>query len=110
MNNQSSLYFFLTKDYRKLYKDESWFAKLEQRLKYEKDSSIPHEQSGIDFWPKKDQVCFRKNETDFTDKCVLDFEDPSEEFVQIGQEKYGPSNFSEALDKYNPNKVVNSLY
>ena len=66
MNNQSSLYLFLTKDYRKLYQNESWFAKIEQRLKYEKDDSISFENSGINFWPKKDQICYKENESDFS--------------------------------------------
>ena len=53
-------------------------------MNYEKNQDVPYEDSGILFWPKKDDVCYRDNLKAFPNKCLLDFEDPDENFIFIG--------------------------
>ena len=53
LNSQGSLYFFLMKNYQKLYEDEKWFEKIKKRMKYEQNNDVSYAESGIDFWPKK---------------------------------------------------------
>ena len=65
-------------------------------MKYEKDDKIPFEESGIKFWPKREDNCYKENMKEVSNnKCIMEFENPEEDFIFIGKdEKYGIHNFS----------------
>ena len=80
-------------------------------MKYEKDDKIAYEDSGINFWPKKEDICYRDNLKAFSTNCLLDFENPDEDFIFVGEnEKYGSKNFSQAIKKHSNSKIVEELY
>lgn len=54
MSNQLSIYELLIKNPFERFKEKEWFKDIMARINYESNSSVPFEESGFPFWPKKD--------------------------------------------------------
>ena len=98
------------KNFKKIYEGEEWYEKIKQRLKYEQDDDAEYEDSGIDFWPSKNDQCYRGNVKNFPQNCLLDFEDPNEDFIFIGHDRYNIDTFIKAIKRYNNEEIVLDLY
>lgn len=97
------------RDYYKVYGEEEWFKEYLKRLEYQRKKDIPFEESGIPFWPKKEEICHEEH-LDVKPQCLIPQDDPTIDYLSFGTKKYGINNILDATNKYLNNPIIPKLY
>jgi hypothetical protein len=111
-SNQMSLYEIAAVDPFKIYEGQKWFENLKTRMEYEKEGSkTPYEQSGIPFWPPKDDVCHDQRLDSKKKGCTMNIYNTTEKsMLKIGEEEYFISDTESLIGKYNHTNTSSVLF
>ena len=115
-SNQLSVYDLAARNPFSIYRGMDFMDKIKDRILYEQLDEVPFEESGIDFWPKKDEICHEENLVGINKYCNIGFHNfdlhPKFEFIQKDGtiEDYNFDTVQEMLNKYPISKHIPNLY
>lgn len=86
-------------DFLQQYQNEDWYQNILKRIAYQQDPEAKFEDSGIPWWPRKEDICH--TESYQNPSCNINIENSSADIITIGAStSYSISNFNIAIKQY----------
>jgi hypothetical protein len=110
--NQSTNYEMLAVDPFKIYEGQPWFENVKKRIAYENSSSdIPYSESGIPFWPPKNETCHESKAHIVDTNCKINiYNTTSKPILKIGESEYFIHDTQKLLESCNLTYNTPNLY
>ena len=113
-SNQLSIYDLLVKNPFSVYKDEEFMNEyIYKRIHYEENDDVPFEESGIPFWPKKEDICHDDSLVGIKKNCNIGFYNFNGEknisFENL-PDKYSYDEMQSMFEKYSITKNTAKLF
>ncbi len=110
--NQSSHYDMMGVDPFTIYEGQSWFENVKKRMAYEESSStIPYSDSGISFWPPKNETCHERKATKVDSACKINiYNTTSKPILKIGEDEFFMNENLKLIETRNLTETTPYLY
>lgn len=113
-SNQLSIFDLAVKNPFSVYKDQDFLKNyILKRIHYEENDDIPFEESGIPFWPSKDQTCHESSIKDIKTNCNIgfyNFHNETKISFESVSDKYTYDDMQKMFEEYPITKHVPSLF